>query len=292
MQTDLVSIAGPSLSASISPHGAELQSLKDGAGRDLLWDGDPAFWTGRAPILFPVVGNLRDGRYRLGDRYFPLPRHGFARAQTFTPVVQETGRAVLRLDANAQTRTVYPFEFRLDVVFALEGAQLSMAGEVTNMGDEPMPAGFGFHPAFRWPLPYGAPRSEHEIVFADDEPEPIRRLGSDGLVDAAPVPTPVRGRVLTLKDGLFENDAIIMTAPRSRSLTYGAPQGPKLGISYADFPQLGIWSKPGAGYVCIEPWQSYADLSGFSGELWDKPGIVRIAPGETRRWTMTVALLG
>jgi galactose mutarotase-like enzyme len=98
--------------------------------------------------------------------------------------------------------------------------------------------------------------------------------------------------VLKLDDGLFVNDAIIMTEPRSRALTYGAPTGPKLRLTYADFPQLGIWSKPGAGFVCIEPWQSFADLSGIVGEIWDKPGIVRIRPGETRRWTMGVELMG
>lgn len=286
-----VSIASGDMSASISPLGAELWTLRDAAGQDLLWNGDPAFWTGRAPVLFPVVGNLRDGKYRLGDRFYSLPRHGFARAQRFAVAEQSRSHAVFRLEANEATRAVYPFAFRLDLIFAISGARLSMTGEATNLGQEPMPIGFGFHPAFRWPLPFGEPRAAHQIAFDEDEPEPIRRLGADGLVDPAPVPTPIAARVLTLDDGLFTNDAIIMTAPRSRSLVYGAPAGPKLRITFEDFPQLGIWSKPGAGYVCIEPWQSFADLSGFSGELFDKPGIVRLAPGERRRWSMGVELV-
>jgi galactose mutarotase-like enzyme len=292
MTAKSVTIASPDLSAEISLVGAESQALRDARGRDLLWDGDPAFWTGRAPILFPIVGMLRDDRYRLGDRTYTLPRHGFARRKTFEIAEVGADRATLRLEDDADTRAVYPFAFRLDLVFAIDGARLSMTGVLTNTDAEPLPAGFGFHPAFRWPLPYGEPRAAHEIVFETDEPAPIRRLGGDGLVSSVPVPTPVRGRVLALEDELFENDAIIMTAPASRRLVYGPPKGPRLAVDYADFPQLGIWTKPGAGYVCIEPWQSFASTSDFSGELWDKPGIVRIAPGARRRWTMGVTLEG
>jgi galactose mutarotase-like enzyme len=292
MTSDSVTIASPQLSAEISPLGAELQALRDAEGRDLLWDGDPAFWTGRAPILFPTVGTLPDDRYRLGDRTFTLPRHGFARRKIFSVDGRGADRVTFRLKADDDTRAVYPFEFRLDLVFAIDGARLAMTGILTNTGDRPLPAGFGFHPAFRWPLPYGEPRAAHEIVFEADEPAPIRRLGRNSLVAPEPVPTPVHGRVLKLEDGLFVNDAIIMTDPVSRHLTYGAPKGPRLAIDYADFPQLGIWTKPGAGYVCIEPWQSFATYSDFSGELWDKPGIVRLEPGERRRWTMGVALEG
>lgn len=290
MISNSVTIASPALSADISPLGAELMAVRDAAGRDLLWNGDPAFWTGRAPILFPTVGMLRDDRYRLGDRTFTLPRHGFARRKTFVVEARGADRVTFRLEADADTLAVYPFAFRLDLVFTIEGARLAMTGMLTNTGDVPLPAGFGFHPAFRWPLPYGEPRAAHEIVFESDEPAPIRRLGPDSLVSPAPVPTPVRGRVLKLEDGLFVNDAIIMTDPVSRGLVYGAPNGPKLAIDYADFPQLGIWTKPGAGYVCIEPWQSFAAYSDFAGELWDKPGIVRLEPGEKRRWTMGVTL--
>lgn len=292
MSSDHVTIASPALSAEISPLGAELQALRDAHGRDLLWNGDPAFWTGRAPILFPTVGTLRDDRYRLGDRTFTLPRHGFARRKTFEVAERGVDRATFRLEADDDTRAVYPFEFRLDLVFAIEGSHLSMTGVLTNTGDEALPAGFGFHPAFRWPLPYGEPRAAHEIVFESDEPAPIRRLGKDSLVSPVPVPTPVVGRMLKLEDGLFANDAVIMTDPVSRRLAYGAPTGPKLVVDYADFPQLGIWSKPGAGYVCIEPWQSFASYSDFAGELWDKPGIVRLAPGERRHWRMGVTVEG
>jgi galactose mutarotase-like enzyme len=292
MHPELALIASDDLSATISALGAELQTLKDRDGNDLLWNGDPAFWNGRAPILFPIVGTLRDDTYRLGEKTYSLQRHGFARKSLFAVAEQGPSRAVFRLEDDEETRAAYPFAFRLDLIFELASTRLAMTGEVTNTGEKPLPVGFGFHPAFRWPLPYGEPRAEHRLVFAKDEPAPIRRLGADGLVSPAPVSTPIQGRTLVLEDSLFVNDAIIMTEPASRSLVYGAPDGPKLAIDYADFPELGIWMKPGAGYVCIEPWQSFADYSGFAGELWDKPGIVRLDPGEVRRWTMGAELVG
>jgi galactose mutarotase-like enzyme len=288
--TEPLRITSGDIAATISPLGAELQTVTDAAGRDLLWNGDPAVWAGRAPILFPIVGTLRDDTYRLDGQSFTLPRHGFARRSVFEVAERAADRAVFRLEDSAATHAVYPFSFRLDLIFAVVGARLSMTGEVSNTGARDLPAGFGFHPAFLWPLP-GGTRQGSRIIFNEAEDAPIRRLGGDGLVDPAPVPTPIDGRVLALDDSLFTNDAIIMTEPRSRRLVYGAPGGTKLAIAYEDFPQLGIWSKPGAPYVCIEPWQSFADFSGFSGTLFDKPGIVRLPPGQTRRWTMSAEVL-
>jgi galactose mutarotase-like enzyme len=176
----LVSIASEALSARIDPLGAQLFALRDAAGRDLLWDGDPAVWNGRAPILFPIVGSLAGGRYRLGGAAYELPRHGFARRKAFAVVETAASSARFRLRADPETRAVYPFEFELDLVFGLEGAGLTVSAEIRNPGERPLPASFGFHPAFRWPLPYGQAREAHFVRFDEDEPAPIRRLGPAG----------------------------------------------------------------------------------------------------------------
>ena len=161
-----------------------------------------------------------------------------------------------------------PFEFNLDLTFAIAGGRLDVTVDLVNTGAAPLPASFGFHPAFLWPLPYGAPRAEHRIVFAAEEGAPVRRLDADGLLDARPRPTPVQGRTLVLDDSLFTEDALIFTDLAGRSLSYGAPDGPQLHIHYPDTPTLGLWSKPGAPFVCIEPWQGMSDPAGFSGEIW------------------------
>ncbi|ODN68976.1 aldose 1-epimerase family protein [Methylobrevis pamukkalensis] len=290
MAGDLVTIGSDLLTATISPDGAELQSLRDGEGRDLLWDGDPAVWAGRAPILFPIVGMVAGDRYRVGAEVYTLPRHGFARRRRFAIVDTSESRAVFRLEADAQMRAVYPFDFRLDMAFDIAGASLSLTATVTNTGSGTLPASFGFHPAFRWPLPYGAARAEHILRFSDPETAPIRRLDARGLIDPAPVPTPVQGRDLPLADALFEADAVVFDGLASHRLAYGVPGSPGLVVDFAGMPHLGIWSMPGAGYVCIEPWQGHSDPAGFDGEIFDKPGIVTIAPGASRDFAMAVRL--
>ena len=283
---DIVAISDSGLSAQVSALGAELVRLQDRDGSDLLWDGDPAFWTGRSPLLFPIVGEAKGNRIRVAGAPYEIGRHGFARTSTFSLVSSEAARCTWRLEASEATRRHYPFEFRLDVTYVIEGGALHMTAEVTNRGDGLMPASFGFHPALRWPLPYGRPREAHEIVFERDEPAPIRRP-VDGLLSAARYPTPVRDRRLALHDGLFEDGALVFDRLASRHLVYGEA----LGVSFPRMPNLGIWTKPGAGFVCVEPWQGHASPEGFDGELADKPGMVLLAPAETRTFAMSISVL-
>ena len=285
----MIEISSGVLTAAINPFGAELSSLRDAAGRELMTDADPAFWTGRAPLLFPIVGRLMGDRYRLDGKGYPLPQHGFARRQPFERIEQAPHRAVFRLADNAATRAVYPFAFTLDAAFTLDGATLATEVTVTNTGDAAMPASFGFHPAFAWPLPYGRAKTQHRIVFAADEPGGLSAIVLGGWMDAEPWPSPLDGRVLHLEDALFERDALVWDPVASRALRYDGGDGPALDIAF-DMPSLGIWTKPGAHYVCIEPWHGIADPWGFEGEIWDKPGILRFEPGQARTFSMQVTL--
>lgn len=288
---ETVAISSAGLGAHVSTLGAELVRLTDAAGTDLQWSGDPAVWSGRAPILFPVIGLLVGGRYRFDGVDYAMPKHGFARHSTFGIVARAPDGATLRLVASAATRAIYPFAFRLDIGFALAGATLRVSAAIANLDDRPMPASFGFHPALRWPLPYGEPREDHAIRFARDEPAPVRRIDRDGFLTPEPVPTPVIGDTLALRDALFADDALIFDALRGRAVSYGATRGPRLAVAFEDFPTLGVWTKPGAGFVCIEPWQGCSDPAGFAGDIRDKPGIVMIAPGATRTMAMTLTLV-
>lgn len=283
--TETASISTTGLSARISATGAELVRLQDGDGRDLLWDGDPAFWTGRSPLLFPIVGEAKGNRITVAGVPYEIGRHGFARTSRFTLIVSEAAHCTWRLEASEKTRRQYPFAFRLDVTYRIEGSTLQMVAEVTNQGDRPMPASMGFHPALRWPLPYGKPRAAHEIVFEQDEPAPIRRP-IDGLLSSATYATPVRDRRLALHDGLFEKGALVFDKLVSRSVIYGDA----LRVAFPQMPHLGIWTVPGAGYVCIEPWQGHASPEGFDGELADKPGMILLAPAKTQAFAMSISV--
>ncbi|MGQ3297170.1 aldose 1-epimerase family protein [Reyranella sp.] len=280
-----VSISTAALSAEISATGAELVRLQDRAGADLLWDGDPAFWTGRSPLLFPIVGEVKANRLTVAGNAYEIGRHGFARTSTFALVRSDAASCTWRLESSEATRRQYPFEFRLDVTYRIEGATLHMEAEVTNTGGAVMPASFGFHPALRWPLPYGKLRAAHGIVFERDEPAPIRRP-VDGLLSAAQYPSPVRDRHLLLHDDLFEDGALVFDTLASRSVVYGEA----IRVDFPRMPHLGVWTKPGAGYVCIEPWQGHASPEGFDGELADKPGMIAIMPGATESFGMSIAL--
>ncbi len=268
------------LSARINRHGAELWRLSDHDGVDLLWSGDPQVWAGRAPILFPIIGSLAGGIYRYGGASYPLHRHGFARHGMFAVVEHRADQAVLRLEATADSRKVYPFAFRLDLRFTCADAALTVAVEVSNLGGEPMPFSFGFHPALRWPLEPGASRADHAITFAEPEPAPISKLDADGLILPEREPSPVVGRRLELHDELFAADALVFTDIASRSIEYGAAShdARHIRLEFENLPLLGVWTKPGAGYICIEPWQGMADPEGFADDIFAKPGIIGLAP--------------
>jgi galactose mutarotase-like enzyme len=289
----LVLIRSAGLTAEIDPMGAELHRLTDAEARELLWDGDPDVWAGRAPILFPIIGELAGGQYRWRGETYALPRHGFARRSLFDVVETESHSATFRLGWSAASLAVYPFKFRLDIRFSVQDSTLTITTLIRNLdADGPMFASFGFHPAFRWPLPFGAPRSEHRLAFDEPEPEPIRRLDAHGLVQPALFSTPVEGLDLPLDDRLFADDAVIFEQVHSRKLRYGAATGPQLEIAFAQTERLGVWSKPGANFVCIEPWHGVADPVGFEGDLSAKPGILAIGPAEAVQVSMSVAQIG
>ena len=285
----MIEIASDALTAAINPLGAELTSLRDSGGRELMSDGDPAYWTGRAPLLFPIVGALNGGAYRLGGEEYALPQHGFARRRAFELVEQAEDRARFRLTDDDATRAAYPFAFALDIGFTLTGATLAIDVMVANTGEAPMPASFGFHPAFAWPLPDGGEKERHRIVFEHAEPGALNRIAG-GLIGAAERDTPVEDDTLWLRDELFAQDALVWEAPASRALRYGVPGGPELAIAFPDMPMLALWTKPGARFICVEPWQGHADPAGFDGEIWDKPGMLKLAPGESRGFAMQVTL--
>lgn len=289
-QTAWVRLSSATLSAEINPLGAQLSILRDASGRDLLWNGDAAVWAGRAPILFPIVGTLRGGSYRLGSQLYNLPRHGFARGKLFEVVQTSAAAATFRLQADLDTLQVYPFRFQLDVSFEMRGTTLAVTSTVMNPGGEEMPASIGYHPGFRWPLPFGQPRAAHFIEFATDEGPSVRRLDADGLLTAQRHPTPVRGRRLALDDSLFRDDVVIFDDIRSRSVTYGADGGPRLRVSYPDAEYLGIWTKVGADFICIEPWRGIADEARNDCDFKHKAGVFILAPGAAQSLTMEISL--
>lgn len=290
---DLVAISSGALTARINPLGAELTSLVDATGAEWMTDADPAWWTGHAPVLFPIIGSLAGDTLRHDGQSYTLQRHGFARRSRFELVAHDAASATFRLSDSAETRSVYPFAFTLELTFAVEGTRLAMTATIANPGEAPLPFSFGFHPAFAWPLPGSSDRHAHRVVFAQPEPGAIHRLRPGaGTLLSETFASPVEGRVLPLREALFEDDAVVWIGLASRALTYGVEGGPAIDVAFPNTDTLGLWQVPGAHYICIEPWAGHADPDEFTGDFVDKPGVILLAAGESRSLRMDVSLRG
>ncbi|MCP5433569.1 MAG: aldose 1-epimerase family protein [Alphaproteobacteria bacterium] len=286
-----MTLAANRFSARIDPLGAELASLRLEDGRDLLWPGDPEIWPDRAPLLFPVVGASPERTVRYGGRPAPMNMHGFARDMVWK-VERAGGReALLAIEDTPQTREIYPFAFRLELSCAIGDDALRMTARAINRGDTPMPASFGYHPGFRWPLDPALRREDHLVLFEKAEPGPIRRVSLPSrLLDRRSFPSPVQVDSLRPRDELFEGGALIFDNPSSRAVWFGVPDRLGIEVGFPDMPHLGIWSRPGAGFLAIEPWRGLPAAEGSDGELAERPGITLLAPGESFACTMTIAV--
>jgi galactose mutarotase-like enzyme len=284
-----IAIGNSQLRAEISTLGAELILLREKQGLDLLWNADPSYWPECSPLLFPVVGRVKDNRIRVGNSEHEMMLHGFARTSQFVLEERSKEHCTFSLTSNDTTLLNYPFRFKLSISYHIVDATLQVTARMDNEGASPMPASFGFHPGFQWPLPFGGARNEHEVRFQYDETAPVRRL-VQGLLSRDTYMTPVKDRKIALRDDLFEAGAIIWDELKSHWVEYGAMGGRSLRVSFPGMPHLGLWTRPGAGFVCIEPWHGYASPEDFDGAIDDKPGTFLVAPKQSRHFTMQVAL--
>jgi galactose mutarotase-like enzyme len=281
-------LSNGTLSATVKADGAELCSLRDATGEEMLWQAGPV-WPRHAPVLFPIVGRLKDDTLRHEGRSYQLTQHGFARDRRFAWLNRSTTSCRLVLHEDAETRAVYPFAFRLEIAFTLNDDALETSFSVANPGREVLPASIGAHPAFAWPLVEGMDKSEHVLEFANSENAPVRRL-EGGLLKLQPEPSPIAGQTLVLDPALFVADAMILDQLASDAVRYTAPGTPTVEVAWQGFRELGLWSRAGGDFLCIEPWHGTASPADFDGEFCDKPGLMLIPPGERRTLSMRIRL--
>lgn len=284
---ELVTIANDQLTVTVSPLGAEMQSLVTADGRNWLWSGDPDVWSGRSPILFPMVGRAPDDQVSIeGDRY-GMKQHGFARRSGFALAEQSATACRFVLGASEATRAMYPFDFALSVEHRLEGRAVVVTAEVENRDHRPMPFGIGFHPAFAWPLPGAA--GEHQ-VWLDNGGEPALVRLSGGLVKPERLPSPFRDGALTLGRELFEADAMLFPEGAGAGARYGT-DAVQVHLSWENLPNFALWSKPGP-FVCLEPWHGTAAEVDGSDALEERPYTEVLGPGAVGRYAMRVEVVG
>jgi galactose mutarotase-like enzyme len=288
----MIQISNEKLTVLVNPQGAELQSIvRKDTGLEYLWSGDPAFWGKKSPVLFPVVGGLKDNTYQYHREHYTLGRHGFAREQLFTVAGQGTEHVSLRLSDNDTTRKVYPFRFDFTIQYLLQDDQLQVTYQVLNRDDKTLFFSVGAHPAFKLPLVPDTTYEDYYLYFNKEEEAGVWPLSAGGQVETAPVPYLQHTHELPLKKSLFYNDALVFKNLASTAISIKSNHTPHgLTLAFEGFPYMGIWAAKDADFVCIEPWCGIADSVAATGELEEKEGINRLAPDGLfeRTWTATI----
>lgn len=285
------------LTALADTMGGELVSLRDWQGTEYIWGGDPAYWSGRNPILFPIVGGLKDGKVEIGGRTFEMARHGFARRSEFEAVDQGDDFVEFELRESAETLRQYPFPFSLRVLHQLSEDGFSTRFTVANTGDAPMPFCIGGHTAFRCPLEEGEQFEDYQLVFDTTESAASILPGPDGcLLYWEDGPILDHTDAIDLDHSLFDQmDTLIYDRLRSKTVRLRHRNtGRGVQVDFSEFPLVAFWTAPGknAPYICIEPWQGCAAFDNESGRFEDKPHCIVLQPGESKKLRYSVRIVG
>jgi len=279
------------LAVSIKQKGAELFSVIHKQNNlEYMWSGDPAFWGKTSPVLFPIVGALRQNTYLFHAIRYSLNRHGFARDVDFEVEKRAKDSIIFLLRSSAESIQRYPFLFELRMTYTLEDNILHLTYDVKNMGNDNMYFSLGAHPAFKVPLVNGSSYGDHYLEFNKTENAPRWPISSEGLIEKEAVPLLQDTNTLPLTKSLFENDALVLKALKSNIVSLRSHRhGHGLEFDFTGFPFLGIWAAKEADFVCIEPWCGIADSVGHDQQLTSKEGIEHLESGErwSRCWSAT-----
>jgi galactose mutarotase-like enzyme len=286
------SISNDVLQVTISAKGAELQNIQHlENGLEYLWNGDANFWGKKSPVLFPIVGGLKNGEYKHNGKTYKLGRHGFAREMEFE-VTNSTNQSVeYTLTSNEQTLAVYPFEFDFKIIYSLKENILTCTYIVTNSGNDNMYFSCGAHPAFAVPLTNNTTFEDWFLEFSSIENVGKWPLSNDGLILQQPIDCLNNTNQLPLSKSLFYKDALVFKNLSSNKISIVSTKSPHgLTMQFNDFPYYGIWSAKDANFVCLEPWCGIADNTETTGLLEQKEGIIKLTPKDIwqKNWQITL----
>ena len=266
-------IRNESLTLEIDAHGAEMKSLIDNcSGQEYLWCGDAAYWGRTSPILFPLVGNYREKQSCFDGKWYSLSQHGFARDMDFELVSEKGDEIWFALEDSPETLEKYPFGFRLELGYRLQGRAVEVLWKVTNKNDREMYFSIGGHPAFNCPLREGEKQTDYRIGFDTCEPLTASVLDENGTVSERTKVLELTDGMLQITDSLFDEDALIVEHDQAHKVALYTPEGEKYLEVKFEAPLFGIWSPAGkhAPFVCIEPWYGRSDRADFGQKLEER----------------------
>lgn len=288
----MYTIENDQLRVTIDPKGAELQSIYDKKGAtEYLWNADPAFWGKHSPVLFPIIGTLKNDTYKLDDKEYKLSRHGFAREQMFAVTDQTPAAITFTLVPNEALLKVYPFHFNFSLFYTIENRKLSVTYLVKNEGEEVMYFSVGGHPAFKVPLAEGLSYEDYYLLFNKSEDAGRWPISGEGLITLEPTPLLENTNKLPLDKKLFYTDAIVFKNLNSDEVSLKSDKDAKgFSFEFKGFPYLGIWAAKEADFVCIEPWCGIADSVDTNQDFTKKEGVVKLDAKGTfdRTWSVDI----
>ena len=283
MEATAMVLESDALAVRISSKGAELQSVVC-EGIERMWSGDPAVWGRRAPLLFPLIGRLRDGWYANGGERVDAPMHGFCRDRAFAAEQVSGTHARFETTSDEGTRAVFPFDFLLRVDFSLEGATIVKTHTVENAGEVPMPFELGGHEAYETRLLPGERMADYYVRFEGADAHGMFDMDEEGILALPKIEVPLEdGRLTKTPEQLGIDTVVLENVPGGRVVLASAANPHEVEVEFPDFPYLGIWTKAGqadARYLCLEPWSALPDALFSPRELAEKPGVRVLAPGE------------
>ncbi|SEP89582.1 aldose 1-epimerase family protein [Neolewinella agarilytica] len=283
------------LSISINEIGAELASIVNlDSGREYVWQADPDVWGSSAPVLFPIIGMLADGKTMIDGQEYRIPKHGMVRNNPNLELFYHSeDRLTFRLCYSEETLKLYPYKFDFRITYRLRNEHIIVYHEVMNVDDKPMFFNLGAHPAFRVPFIDGEDYSDYFLRFEHKEAAGRYSVLPNGTVGDVTRPVPWQdGNILPLTHELFAKDALVFKDLSSRSITLESKiTGPVLKMDYAGWTHLGIWAKPNGDFVCIEPWIGLADTPATGGQFMNKEGLIELEPGQTYEMSYDIKVL-
>lgn len=278
----LFQISNDKITIQVDSMGAELKSLKDVAsGREYMWNADPKYWKRTSPVLFPLVGGLKDGVYRLDGREYPMGQHGFARDMEFKLKSQAAHEIWFTLESDSETLGKYPYPFQLELGYELADKTVTVKWRVKNPAKECMYFAIGGHPAFLCPIEDGTKQTDYKIRF-DAEEQVISSSLENGLIIDKSNTYTLQNGILPVTEHLFDGDALVIEHDQAHRVSLVKPDGTDYLTVEFDAPLFGIWSPPRkqAPFICIEPWYGRCDRAGYEGEWKDREWMQVLDAGE------------
>lgn len=280
-------ISNNHISATINSKGAELTSiLALNTNKEYIWNANPEFWGKHSPILYPIVGTLKDNTYTYKNKLYSLSRHGFARDMVFDLLYKTSNEVVFALVSDETTKEFYPFDFELQIKYTIHNSSLNIVYKVINKGLDVLYYAIGGHPAFN----LSSPIENYELLFECSENLLSFQLENDLISDKTNC-IELKEKRLPLSYSLFKNDALIFKEMKSKQIQLIENNTALFNFRFNDFPNFGIWTKMNAPFICLEPWVGYSDVYNSSGHLIEKEGIQRLDCQSSKEYSFSIEIL-